>query len=385
MKHYKLIFSSLIFGSVLGTVANVVLFAALYFSVRERCIADMGQCLRQTDLAEMPDGLSETTYRNFLKEAYRSELNSAGFYPKDIILLKDGENDKSVRRFWFLGCPDIAQDTYKIYISPLPKCVLERKSRLVAAMLIIALILTAAFLYTVHLVGKQRHLDKMKADFTDNMTHELKTPIAIARTSGDILLRFPDVVDKTRIEHCASTIVGQLDNLTSLVDSILETSVEMKKRKLSKETFLLKPFLLALVELQSLRAPKECKFWIDCPEDTEITANKTILSHILNNLIDNSLKYSNKQVEIRIKADAYSLSVTDNGIGIPKNAIRHIFKRFYRVDHQNKQSRRGYGIGLFYVKSMVRKHRWRIKVTSQEGIGSTFTIKFKFHPKFFKR
>lgn len=142
---------------------------------------------------------------------------------------------------------------------------------------------------------------------------------------------------------------------------------------------------MAIAELQFLRSPKECKIGVDCPDDMEITANQTILTHILNNLIDNSLKYSNEKVEILIKADVYSLSVTDNGIGIPKKAIRHIFKRFYRVDHHNQQERRGYGIGLFYVKSMVKKHRWRIKVTSEEGIGSTFTIKFKFHPKIFKR
>ena len=385
MKQYKLIFLSLILGFVLGMTANAILFASLYFSVRERCIADMEQCLRQADLAEMPDGLSDTSLIKHLKEAYMHELNSAGYHPKKMALLKENENAESVRRFWFLGYHNTNRDTYKIYISPLPKCVFERKMRLITAISIIALTLVAAFLYTVHLVGRQRHLDKMKTDFTDNMTHELKTPIAIARTSGDILLRFSNVADKTRIEHYASTLVGQLDNLTSLVDSILETSVEIRKRKLTKETFLLKPFLLALVELQSLRAPKECKFWVDCPEDTEITANKTILTHILNNLIDNSLKYSNEKVEIHIKADAYSLSVADNGIGIPKNAIRHIFKRFYRVDHHNQQERRGYGIGLFYVKSMVKKHRWRIKVTSEEGIGSKFTIKFKFHPKIFKR
>lgn len=244
MKHYKLIFLSLIFGFVLGMTANAILFASLYFSVRERCIADMEQCLRQADLAEMPDVLPDTSFRKHLKEVYMHELNSAGYYPKKMALLKENENAESVRRFWFLGYHTPNQNTYKIYIFPLPKCVFERKMRLITAISIIAITLVVAFLYTVHLVGKQRYFDKMKTDFTDNMTHELKTPIAIARTSGDILLRFPDAADKTRIKHYASTIVGQLDNLTSLVDSILETSIDVRKRKLSKETFLLKPFFV---------------------------------------------------------------------------------------------------------------------------------------------
>ena len=91
----------------------------------------------------------------------------------------------------------------------------------------------------------------------------------------------------------------------------------------------------------------------------------------------NAIKYSNESVEISISGNNNEVSVRDNGIGIPSKSIPYLFNKFYRVPHGNRQDVRGYGIGLYYVKSMVDKMGWSIVVRSKEGEGSIFTIKFR--------
>ena len=104
-------------------------------------------------------------------------------------------------------------------------------------------------------------------------------------------------------------------------------------------------------------------------------ADKTHLSNILNNLIDNAIKYSGDSVEITITGNDREIAVADNGIGIPSKSIAYLFNKFYRVPHGNRQDVRGFGIGLYYVKSILDKMGWSIDVRSKEGEGSVFTIK----------
>lgn len=111
-------------------------------------------------------------------------------------------------------------------------------------------------------------------------------------------------------------------------------------------------------------------------ENASVEADKTHLSNILNNLIDNAIKYSDDSVVITVSGNEEEISVRDNGIGIPSKSIPYLFNKFYRVPHGNRQDVRGYGIGLYYVKSIVDKMRWSISVKSKEAEGSIFTIKF---------
>ena len=110
--------------------------------------------------------------------------------------------------------------------------------------------------------------------------------------------------------------------------------------------------------------------------DAALEADPTHLSNVIGNLIDNSIKYSGETVRIDIQADANTLSVADNGIGIPPESLPEIFNKFYRVPQSRNSVVRGYGIGLFYVKTIVEKHGWAIAVDSRQGQGTVFTIKF---------
>ncbi|MDE6196356.1 MAG: HAMP domain-containing histidine kinase [Muribaculaceae bacterium] len=250
-------------------------------------------------------------------------------------------------------------------------------SGVIATSALIALVLTFGFRYLLHVIQRLRSIEEMKDDFTNNMTHELKTPIAIAYAANDSLLQFPDPTDEERTKKYLTAALEQLTKLTGLVESILAMSMERRKHlTMQTEKVSLKTFLTSVIEQQKLKAGKPCDIALECPDDAAVEADPTHFSNVIGNLIDNSIKYSGDSVSILIKADANSLSVSDNGIGIPEKALPEIFNKFYRVPHGNRSDVRGYGIGLFYVKSIIDKHGWSIDVTSRLNKGSRFTITF---------
>ena len=110
--------------------------------------------------------------------------------------------------------------------------------------------------------------------------------------------------------------------------------------------------------------------------DVKVTADKSHLSNVINNLIDNAIKYSGESVAINILLTPFSLEIADNGIGIAPKNLPFIFDKFYRVPHGNRQDVHGYGIGLYYVKHIVEKMGWNISVKSKEGSGSIFKIQW---------
>lgn len=112
------------------------------------------------------------------------------------------------------------------------------------------------------------------------------------------------------------------------------------------------------------------------PLDLEIVADPTHFANVINNLLDNAVKYSGEKVRIRIQVDRNGVEVEDDGIGIPSKYLPLIFNKFYRVPSGNRQDVRGYGIGLYYVRSIVRMMGWDISVTSVAGKGTVFRIDF---------
>jgi signal transduction histidine kinase len=110
------------------------------------------------------------------------------------------------------------------------------------------------------------------------------------------------------------------------------------------------------------------------PEDLTVHADRAHLSNILNNLIDNAIKYSPGEAHVEITATPSAITITDHGMGIAADKLPHIYDKFYRVPTGDLHDVKGYGLGLFYVKTMVEKHGWSIDVASVKGKGTTFTI-----------
>ena len=215
----------------------------------------------------------------------------------------------------------------------------------------------------------------MKDDFVNNMTHELKTPIAIAYSANDALLNHNADKDFTKREKYLIIANRQLKRLGELVENILAMSMERRKTmELKRESIELKPFIKELVTAQSMRKDKEIHIESNIADGVVINTDKTHFANVLNNLIDNAIKYSGDKVNITIMGNEKIISISDNGIGIPEKSVPYIFDKFYRVTHGNRQDVRGYGIGLYYVKSVLDKMGWSVSVKSKIGEGSVFLI-----------
>lgn len=270
---------------------------------------------------------------------------------------------------------------YRVYFQALTKTILSQMLGILSTTALIVLILAFAFWYLIRTIFQQKTLDEMKDDFTNNMTHELKTPIAVAYAATDALLNFGQGDNKERREKYLSINKEQLEKLSSLVEQILSMSVERRlKLILKKEEIRLKYMFETLIEQHRMKSEREIIFNLNIqPDDLTICADKTHLNNALSNLIDNAIKYSKDKTIIDITAYIdnryFIIKVKDNGIGIAPDKQKFVFEKFYRVPQGNKHNAKGYGIGLFYVKTIVEKHGGIISVASAIGKGSEFTIK----------
>ncbi len=266
---------------------------------------------------------------------------------------------------------------YKAYMTPLTRHIISEMSGVIVTIFLLMVAFTIAFWYLFRTVSRLRTIEEMKDDFVSNMTHELKTPIAIAYSANDALLNYDTANDPQKKVTYLNIANKQLKRLGELVENILAMSMERRKTmKLKPEEIQLHPFVEEIAAAQRMRSDKDISINVNVADNIVVEADKTHLANVLNNLIDNAIKYSGDSVEITIMGDNKNLSVNDNGIGIPSKSIPYLFNKFYRVPHGNRQDVRGYGIGLYYVKSILDKMGWAIEVKSTEGEGSVFTIKF---------
>ena len=266
---------------------------------------------------------------------------------------------------------------YKAYMTPLTRHILSQMFGIIITVFLLMVAFSLAFWYLFRTVSRLRTIEEMKDDFVSNMTHELKTPIAIAYSANDALLNYDTTNDPDKKTKYLTIANKQLKRLGELVENILAMSMERRKAmKLRPEDIPLREFIEEIAAAQRMRGDKDITINVNIPENTTIEADRAHLANVLNNLIDNAIKYSRDSVEITVTGDSHDLSVRDNGIGIPSKSIPYLFNKFYRVPHGNRQDVRGYGIGLYYVKSILDKMGWDIEAKSTEGEGSVFTIKF---------
>lgn len=275
---------------------------------------------------------------------------------------------------------------YQLVFEPINSLVLKQMTGILVTSFVILLILGFSFWFLIRTLLKQKTLDEMKSDFTNNITHELKTPIAVAYAANDALLNFNQAEEKSKRDQYLRISQEQLQRLSGLVEQILSMGMERRKTfRLHPEEINLKELITPLMEQHQLKADKPVHIELDIkPETLVIVADRTHFSNIISNLIDNAIKYSHGEAEVAIHCrkvtvegqnEQTEISVSDHGIGIAPEKQKHIFDKFYRVPTGNLHDVKGYGLGLFYVKTMIEKHGGSISVKSELGKGSTFTIR----------
>jgi two-component sensor histidine kinase len=269
---------------------------------------------------------------------------------------------------------------YKIYTASMTGAVLNRIAGILVTTFLTIILLVYAFTYFIRTALNLKTLEAMKRDFTNNMTHELKTPISITYSAVDTLLNYRQGEDREKRRQYLNICIEQLSRLRDLVEQILSMSIEQTKNiSINRNNVELKPLFTQISERQKLKTDKDVDINILVqPENLTVYADMTHLHNIVNNLVDNAIKYSSGKVKINIKSNIdgeYCLiSIRDNGIGISQENQKRIFDRFYRVPQGNIHNVKGYGLGLFYVKTMLEQHNAKISVKSALNKGTEFII-----------
>jgi len=314
-----------------------------------------------------------------LKAPHRLQMLSGG---KVIATISSSGYTPSARaKDYVLSYGQSLADKYQLTLEPLTIPTLREMSSIITASLILFFILAFSFWFLIHTMLKQKSLEEMKSDFTNNITHELKTPVAVAYAANDALLNFEAGNDPEKRREYLEISQAQLEKLEGMIEQILSMSMESRKTfELRRETIELEPLLQKLSEQHRLSAGKPCDIHIDVEKGLVLDADRFHLSNILSNLIDNAIKYSGSSVRIDITAKATDegteIRVRDNGIGIPPDKQKHIFEKFYRVPTGNIHDVKGYGLGLYYARTMAEKHGGTLSVTSAPGKGSDFVLSF---------
>jgi signal transduction histidine kinase len=251
---------------------------------------------------------------------------------------------------------------------------------LVSVSVLMIILLITSYVYLLKVILRQKSIDEIKSDFINNMTHELKTPISVTYAAVDAMQNFGLGQDQKKREEYLSISKEQLLSLNSLVEQILTMSVEERKNlKLVMENINLKDVFENQKTKFLLNAHKQIEFIVDVePDNPGIKADKLHFVNMISNLVENAIKYSGENVKIELAAyrsgSKTIIAISDNGIGMPNNSMDKIFDKFYRVSTGNIHNVKGYGLGLSYVKTIVDKHGWNIKVESSLGKGSCFKI-----------
>lgn len=253
-----------------------------------------------------------------------------------------------------------------------------KKTFMALAVSFLLILMTASCLwYMWRMIWKQTKLDDLKNAFIDNVTHELRTPIATLKSTHEALLNFGEVKDKEKTIRYLQLNARELDQLEGKVDRLLDlTRLEAGAETLDLGWVNLSAKLDPIMEHYA-QAEVRLVLSYNLP-GIFVWSNASALEAIIGNLMDNAVKYGGSTVNISIDVllSGWVLQVTDDGIGIARSHLPHIFEKFYRVPSGNLQAVRGYGIGLSYVAALVKQLQGDITVESEVGKGTQFTAKF---------
>lgn len=246
------------------------------------------------------------------------------------------------------------------------------------------LILLVTFIITLVIVFRQKRYNEIKNDFVNNMTHELKTPIASISLATQMLNDDSVTKSEKMRKHLVGVITDETKRLRFLVEKVLQMSMfDRKKSSFKKKHLDLNEMVESIANSFSLRVEHTGgKINVDIGAvDSDIYVDEVNFQNVIFNLMDNAVKYRKTDEPVNIYLKTWNddkwlyLSVHDTGKGIKKDDLKKIFEKFYRVGTGNVHDVKGFGLGLAYVKKVVDLHDGEIKVDSEYGKGSTFTIK----------
>jgi two-component system phosphate regulon sensor histidine kinase PhoR len=316
---------------------------------------------------EMQSGNFERAYEHALEDTANNRI-----YYLDITPLPGSETESLV-----------PSESVVVVFPEIQNFIFSSLGWMIAGAILFTLIILAAFYITVRALLRQKKLSEIKSDFINNMTHELKTPLATISLAVDAI-RNPKVVnDPEKLHYFSNIIKDENKRMNKQVETILQAAlldkqeVQLRLKELNVHNILAHVadnFKLQMDE-------RKGKLVIEPEAQNDLIEGDDVhITNMLSNLVDNAIKYSKEDVPpvITISTMNYGkylrVRIEDNGIGMNKETVSRIFEKFYRAHTGNIHNVKGFGLGLSYVRTMVDAHHGKIKVESVPGKGSVFTV-----------
>lgn len=250
--------------------------------------------------------------------------------------------------------------------------------------IVFTLILLVTFIFTIVVVFRQKRYTEIKNDFINNMTHELKTPIASISLAAQMLNDKSLTKSESMLNHLGGVIQEETKRLRFLVEKVLQMSMfDRKKTVFKKKELDLNEMVESIAHSFSLRVEHTGgRIYTDIGAvDSTIYVDEVHFQNAIFNLMDNAVKYGKPDQPLDIYMATWNddehlfLSIRDTGLGIKKENLKKVFEKFYRVHTGNVHDVKGFGLGLAYVKQIVELHDGEISVDSEYKKGTKFTIK----------
>ncbi len=275
-----------------------------------------------------------------------------------------------------------------LYIKQPSNYIVQRSALVILFSVVLCTIIIVAFIITVATVFKQKKLSEIKTDFINNMTHEFKTPLATISLAVDALGYEKVRSNKDQIGYYAGIIKEENARMHRQVEKILQAAqldtnnLELKLQALDVHEIIRRAAnnITLMVEEKNGRLIQKLQ-----AKTFRLQADEVHFENLINNLLDNAVKYSNAPIRIEIETKSTSklltICIKDNGIGMTQDTVKQIFEKFYRAHTGNLHNVKGFGLGLNYVKNVVLAHHGKIEVESSPNKGSTFILKFPLQAK----
>ncbi|HZH87028.1 MAG TPA: HAMP domain-containing sensor histidine kinase [Brumimicrobium sp.] len=242
-------------------------------------------------------------------------------------------------------------------------------------------VLLIFFAFSVSVIIRQKRISEVKTDFVNNMTHELKTPISTIGLSSEMLMSADFSKDPDRLKKYAEVIYKENKRLEQQVERVLNMAkLDRNELELQLEDVDIHTLIEETAEnFRFNQALAGGEITLDLvAKNYVVKADLVHITNIIFNLLDNAVKYTDGAPIVKVSThnrnQGVEISIQDNGIGIAKDQLKQVFDQFYRVPTGNQHDVKGFGLGLYYVKLIIDKHKGKISVQSKPEEGSTFTI-----------
>lgn len=276
------------------------------------------------------------------------------------------------------------QEVLILLVPDIKSVVIKSLGWMIAGAILFTLIIITAFYITFGTLLRQKKLSEIKNDFINNMTHELKTPLATISLAVDALKNEKVLADESKRSYFTAMIRDENKRMNKNVETILQAAQmeqqDLELKKTSQHVHALIQKAVDQFQLQIAEKKGYVDYHLQATHDL-ISLDEIHFTNLLSNLIDNAIKYSKKE-GLRIHISTKNIGkhirivIEDNGIGMNKETLKRIFEKFYRAHTGNLHNVKGFGIGLSYVKAITEAHGGKISADSLQDKGSTFTLQF---------